>query len=98
MVDYGIDKVKMKNQESHIISVMIYDISGNSLSNHREMRRQDVVYLLNNKKSIKTLPRGSDGNLNWGDDVSVITIRGVNFIRTDGNQIEKDNLGELPGF
>jgi len=51
--------------------------------------RQNVVKLLENGKKIITAP---------GAEVSVVTVKGNKYIRTDKNSIEKDNLGSLPEF
>lgn len=33
-----------------------------------------------------------------GDRVGVVRIKGIDYIRTDGNRTEADNLGSLPEF
>ena len=51
--------------------------------------RQKVVSLLESGKKITTA---------LGAEVSIVNVKGIKYIRTDKNSIEKDNLGELPTF
>ena len=51
--------------------------------------RQEVVRLLKNGKKITTVR---------GAEVSIVNVKGIEYIRTDKNSIEEDNLGELPTF
>jgi DNA-binding LytR/AlgR family response regulator len=51
--------------------------------------RQEVVSLLNSGKKITTV---------LGAEVSIVNVKGIEYIRTDKNSIEEDNLGELPTF
>jgi DNA-binding LytR/AlgR family response regulator len=51
--------------------------------------RQEVVSLLKSGKKITTVQ---------GAEVSIINVKGIEYIRTDKNSIEEDNLGELPTF
>ena len=51
--------------------------------------RQEVVRLLKSGKKITTVR---------GAEVSIVNVKGIEYIRTDKNSIEEDNLGELPTF
>ncbi|MBP7068890.1 MAG: DUF3892 domain-containing protein [Methanothrix sp.] len=51
--------------------------------------RQEVVNLLKSGKKITTVQ---------GAEVSIVNVHGIEYIRTDKNSIEEDNLGELPTF
>ena len=33
-----------------------------------------------------------------GADIHVVTVNGREYLRTDRNEVEEDNLGELPEF
>ena len=64
--------------------------------------RQKVVELIkrpNNQKFV-TAPRvpGKPNHFSLGDEIIVISVKGVEYIRTDGNQTPEDNLGSLPQF
>ncbi len=54
-----------------------------------EFSRQEVVNLLKNGKKIET---------SLGAEVSIVKVKGNDFIRTDKDNTEKDNLGKLPEY
>ena len=96
--DYAITAVKFKKEKQHIEQVKIRQDDGDNLTNEQIITRMDVVNLLKNKKTFVTTYKNDAKKWTRGDDVSIVEIKGIKFIRTDGNTIEEDNLGELPEF
>ncbi|GAI66234.1 unnamed protein product, partial [marine sediment metagenome] len=47
-------------------------------------------------RSFVTIFKSEDGEWKRGEDVHIIEVKGKKYIRTDKNEIDEDNLGELP--
>lgn len=71
--------------------------SNNRLNQGISKTRVEVINLIENKHNFKTLLE-SNGQYKFGDDISIVIIQSKKYLRTDGNRIEADNLGELPEF
>ena len=95
--DYAIISVRFKEDKRHIKEVKIKEDSGEKLINERIVPREEVVKLLDGGFDVITVYK-KDGKWHKGDEVGIVEIRETKFIRTDGNSIEVDNLGELPEF
>jgi len=95
--DYVITSVKFKEEKRHIKEVKIREDSGDKLINEKIVPREEIVRLLENEYDVATA-YNEGGKWQKGDEVGIVEIRGTKFIRTDGNSIEEDNLGELPEF
>jgi len=98
--DYVITKVSYDNDHSRITHVKRaeYDNSENTFGSRTEKSRQAVVESIESGFEYYTVLPDGDGGYTWGDSVEVIPIDGEKFIRTDGNEVEEDNLGELPEY
>ena len=69
---------------------------GDSLGTASIVSRQTVVTDIKiNKKTYVTAYK-KDGKWQKGEDVRVITIDGVDYLRTDANKTPRDNLHNLP--
>jgi len=92
-----ITAVNFKEDGYHILKVEVRKNLPTSLSSGEPMDRKYVVASLKagNKFITATL---KDKKWHVGDDVEIVTINRVDFIRTDGNSTARDNLGELPEF
>lgn len=98
--DYVITKVSYDNDHSRITHVKQaeYDNSENTFESPTEKTRQTVVDSIESGDEYYTVPPDGDGGYTWGDSVEVIPIDGEKFIRTDGNNVKEDNLGEPPEY
>lgn len=98
--DYVITKVTYDSDHRRITHVKRaeYDNSENTFGSRTEKSRQTVVNSIENGYVYYTVPPDGDGGYTWGDKVEVVEVNGEKFIRTDGNNIEEDNLGELPEY
>ena len=95
--DYVITAVKFKKEKRHIEQVQIWTDNG-ELANEQTTTRSEVVRLLENGSTVVTAYKNNINKWNRGDDINIVEVRGNKFIRTDGNSIEEDNLGNLPEF
>lgn len=75
-----------------------YDNDDNVIGPRSETPRQTVVTDIEGGAQHYTCPPDGEGGYTWGDEVEVIIVNGTKFIRTDGNEVEGDNLGKLPEF
>ena len=61
--------------------------------------RQEVINAIdNNKLLFKTLYKQTDGSYKIGDEVMTYLIGYSKYIKTEGNNKECDNLGEIEEF
>lgn len=93
--DYVITGVRFQDDKKYILSVEVRPDLGDKIGFTEDWKRLNVVDSIENGKTFVTAFRnGSE----WrkGEDVHVVTINGTKYIRTDKNNTEKDNLGELP--
>ena len=96
--DYCISSVRYNDDHTHIIKVRVHIDSGDTMSSATEWTRSEVVTAIESGKTFITITRTSDGKWNKGEDVRIITVNGVKYIRTDANSKPSDNLGNLPEF
>jgi|GEM_PF-3437954 len=90
--------VKYNMEKAHISLVKILTYTGQTLKDERIVTRQDIVYWLSKKIRIITAYKKEDGKFYPGDEVEIFPVNDINYIKTEGDTIEKDNLGGLPEF
>jgi hypothetical protein len=96
--DYGITAVRYNSQETHIDQVKARKSNGETFGQELIYTRQSVIDALKQGYTFVTVNNGTNGKLTRGEDVRIVKINGVEYIRTDANNIAKDNLGNLPRF
>lgn len=96
-VDYCIYEVSYNSEGTHIEKVKLYDYRDGTLKSPSIWSRTDVVSSLENGINFKTIVRVNN-EWNWGEDVRIVVVNKTKFIRTDSNNTESDNLGNLPEF
>ncbi len=96
-MDYLVSAKRMNNLETHIIAVKAMRVIGTVANDPQIFDRQSVVDAIKRGSSFAT---SKLVNNYWqiGADIHIVTINGVNYLRTDKNQTARDNLGELPEF
>jgi hypothetical protein len=95
--DYTIVGVHYRDDKRHILEVKMREDDGEKLINEQRETRQQVVSMLERGVKIITCYL-KDNKWQKGDEVMVVNINNTKFIRTDGDKIEEDNLGELPEY
>jgi hypothetical protein len=96
--DYTISAVRYNSQHTHIDQLEVRKDSGDSLGVANVWLRQDVISSIKSGKTFVTVLKNRDGTWRKGDNVSIVRVNGVEYLRTDGNSRASDNLGELPEF
>jgi hypothetical protein len=95
--DYCIDRVRYNEKHSHIIKVEAMPDNGDKLGAKTEFTRAGVVAKIEGETTFVTVTQ-KDGKYSKGENVRIVKINGEKYIRTDQNQTESDNLGELPEY
>lgn len=96
--DYGISKVRYNNEQTHIVKVRVHEDKGDTIGRAEEWSRSQVVSAIERGKTFVTILKSSDDKWSKGQDVHIVTINGVEYIRTDRNRKASDNLENLPEF
>jgi hypothetical protein len=95
--DYGISHVRYNYSGSHIVEVQVHEDRGSKLGSSTEMTRNKVVSEIEKGPTFVTITK-SNGKWKRGEDVHIVKVQGVKYIRTDRNAVASDNLGDLPEF
>lgn len=95
--DFCISRVRYNDKHSHIVKVEAMPDNGENLGTKVEFTREDVVAKIDRSITFVTITL-KDGKWQKGEDVRIVRINGVKYIRTDQNQKESDNLGALPEY
>lgn len=96
--DFLISKAGYSADHTNIIKVATHIDNGDSVGSPVEENRQTVVSNIKNGKTYCSILKNKDGKWEKGAQVEILNVRGREFIRTDKNMTESDNLGELPEF
>jgi len=93
--DYLISAVRYNTEKTHIVKVKVHKDMGESVGSAEEFTRGQVADKIEKGYSFVTIYRQNE---KWvkGEEVHTVTVDGEEFIRTDRNNIKKDNLGALP--
>lgn len=95
--DYCISRVRYNDKHTHIVKVEAMPDEGDKLGTKVEFNREEVVSKIDRGTTFVTVTL-KDGSYNKGEDVRVVKINNIKYIRTDQNQKENDNLGALPEY
>lgn len=93
--DYCITAIKYNSTGRHIESVEVREDEGEKLVNPKIWSRESVISSLESGKTFVTATY-KDKAWHKGEDVRIIRVNGVKYLRTDGNYTSEDNLGKLP--
>ena len=88
-----------QGQQKHIshVDAQIFEEDGSHTA-RREFDRDFVISLIQKGYTAKTRVRVYGDTFKDGATVIVWSVKGVNYLKTEPNEIEEDNLGELPLF
>ena len=94
--DFLISKVGYDTNRTHIVKVRVHKDLGDNIGDTYDENRSTVVSNLKNDKTYCTIIKKEK----WakGASVKIFPVHGKEFIKTKKNEIESDNLGELPEF
>lgn len=97
--DYLISAVRYEADGSGIDQLRVHEYNGDKVGSAHTWDRKSVVHHIEDHgDSFCTIRKNSDSKWSRGDDVHVIHVGGVKYVRTDGNKTAADNLGSLPEF
>jgi hypothetical protein len=96
--DYGISKVRYSSERTHITKVQVHEDKGDTIGMAVEWSRNQVVSAIEHGKTFVTILEGADGKWQKGQDIHIITVDKVKYIRTDQNRRASDDLENLPEF
>jgi hypothetical protein len=96
--DYGISRVHYDSDPRRIVEIMRKQETETGFNPEERRSRQQVIQDIKSGISYVTLRKGPDG---WWKGSLVEIVRqadGEEFIRSEGNATDRDNLGELPRY
>lgn len=94
--DYVITAVRYDGDS--IDRVQVYEEDGDQLVNPDIEQRVTVILGLSIDQQYCTAYKNEQGKWMKGDDVETVEVAGATYLRTDGDTIASDNIGELPDF
>lgn len=95
--DYCISAVHYNAAETHIERVQVRIDNGNTITAPAEWIRSQVVSAIERGSSFVTI-YNRNGQWHIGEDVRVVLVNGIKYIRSDTNYKATDNLGSLPRY
>lgn len=95
--DFLISKVGYNDEHTHIIKVETREDKGEKAGSPYEETRQAVISNIKKGKTYCTIIK-KETKWHKGAIVEIIKVNNKDYIRTDKNKTESDNLGELPEF
>ncbi len=96
--DYYIEKVRYNKSHTRIVWVSVRQDSSSRLSGAHNMVRKKMVSLMREGKQFMTIFRNAEGKYRKGQKISVVRVKGTEYIRTDRDELEKDQLEDLPEY
>ena len=96
--DYCISAVTYSEDPKHIKEAKVHEDRGDTIEPSKIWSRSEIVSNIESGHSFITILRTEDEKWKRGEDVHIIEVKGEKYIRTDKNEIEEDNLGDLPEF
>jgi hypothetical protein len=96
--DYCITAVRFNERHTHIDQVKRRVDNGDSLGETSIVSRQAVIADLKRGISHITVFKGVDDKWSKGQEVFIVTLNGIEYIKTVEDKTTKDNLDELPEF
>lgn len=96
--DYYIEKVRYNKDHTRIVWVSVRQDDNAKLGGAYNMMRKKIVSLMNSGKIFMTITRNEDGKYRKGLKIAIIRIKGSDYIRTNQEALEQDQLENLPEF
>jgi hypothetical protein len=96
--DFYIEKVRYNKGNTRIVWVSVRQNSSNRLTGAHNMVRKRMISLIREGKQFMTIFRNPEGKYRKGQKISVVRVKGIEYIRTDQDELEKDQLENLPEF
>ncbi len=99
MIPYlGISKVRYDSHHALLDYAVQHLIDDNGLHEGRQVNRKDILSNLYSRMMYKTIVLAANNMWSDGADIGIVTIHGIDYLKTDRNPIPCDKLGNLPEF
>lgn len=95
--DYAITHVR-EDENGTIVKVKRWEVGEDKIRNKETKTRKQIISSIEVGNDHTTALKNSNGRWDLGEEVHVLEINGSKYIRTDNNEIEEDNLEDLPAF
>ncbi len=96
--DFYIEKVRYNKDHTRIMWVSVRQDSSSKLSGAYNMVRKKMVSLLHEGKQFMTIFRNDEGKYRKGQKILMVSVKGGEYLRTDQDLTEQDQLGNLPEY
>ena len=96
--DYCISRVEYNAPHTHIVKTEVRKDNDTSIGTAREWSRLDVVAAIKKGTTFVTVLKDERQQWTRDQEVRIIKVNGIEYIRTDANSKEADNLDRLPEF
>lgn len=95
--DFGIFRVRYNAERTAIAELEVRPDQGENFGETQRVARLGIVNAIEQGTTFVTVV-SRDGKFHRGEDVRVIVVQGVKYIRSDRNAVRGDNLGQLPEY
>jgi hypothetical protein len=96
--DYLISAVRYNQEHTHIIQLKAHEDQGDKVGPGKIYERQTIVNAIRGGTTFVTIYKNKEGTWSKGEDVIIINVNGVDYLKTEDNGKEEDNLENLPEF
>lgn len=96
--DFCISEVRYDTEHRHITHVNVHKDNGDSIAPPKTYMREEIVDAIRKEVSFITIFKDSNGKWLKGQEVMIIVINRKEYIQTENNNKEIDNLESLPEF
>jgi hypothetical protein len=96
--DYLVSKVKYSNKPKRVISFKVHKFTGDSVGKEEVWTRSKVIEFMDKNETFYTIFKNPNGRMDKGPQVKKVIINNADYLRTDDNKTEEDDLGKLPLF
>ncbi|MFA5033200.1 MAG: DUF3892 domain-containing protein [bacterium] len=95
--DYCVSGVEYIKSRRHIEKARVHVDKGDKIGSRETWLREDIISKINKGFNVITVYKGkNNGCWKRGEEIGIVEINGVKYLRTDKNEIEEDNWGNLP--
>jgi hypothetical protein len=96
--DYLVSKVKYGVKPKRIISLKVHQLNGSSVGKEEIWTRSKLIEHIDKNKIFFTIFQNANKQMDKGSQINKIVINNVDYLRTDSNKTEEDNLEKLQEF
>lgn len=96
--DYYIEKVRYNRDHTRIVWVSVRQDNAAKLGNAYNMVRKQIMSQMQAGKQFMTIFRNPDGKFRKGQKIEMVQVKGIEYLRTDQDELENDQLENLPEF